>query len=141
MPDESEEEEDACVYCCLGLICLPFLPLLIPCGLCYCVAKICGFDDEEQENPSSQPQLVVNTLSIPGPDNRPREQVMTITQQTKSLMNTLDNRNAASVEELKTKGLKQFLSGNYMEAIEEYNKALSMYQLPKYLFEYHPTYI
>ena len=137
MPDESEEEEDACVYCCLGLICLPFLPLLIPCGLCYCVAKICGLGDEEQENPSSQPQLVVNTLSIPDPDNRS----MTITQQTKSLMNTHDNRNAASVDELKTKGLEQFLSGNYMEAIEEYNKALSMYQLPKYLFEYHPTYI
>ena len=127
MPDESEEEEDACVYCCLGLICLPFLPLLIPCGLCYCVAKICGFDDEEQENPSSQPQIVVNTMSIPDLDNRPREQVM----------NMHDNR----VEGLKTKGLKQFLSGNYMEAIEEYNKALSMYQLPKYLFEYHPTYI
>ena len=113
MPNDSEEE-DACVYCCLGLICLPFLPLLIPCGLCYCVAKCCGFDENDEE-----------TLANPDPDNRPQEQV--IQQQTKSLMNTHeDDRNAASVGELKTKGLEQFLSGNYLEAIGEYNKALSM---------------
>merc|ERR1712008_293566 len=36
-----------------------------------------------------------------------------------------DDRNAA-VGELKTKGLEQFLSGNYLEAIGEYNKALSL---------------